>query len=57
LDTGAAAENFEKETREQKMKPAEQELFRLEKITEELLKDLDDMRKTEANMRDVNGKL
>jgi predicted nuclease with TOPRIM domain len=55
VDTGAEAEQYADEAKNQKLKPLEQELVRLEHMSDSLLQDLETMRRKEEEMRDVNG--
>ncbi|KAJ3103418.1 Transmembrane emp24 domain-containing protein 10 [Phlyctochytrium planicorne] len=54
VDTGADAQEASEIVKEKKLKPMEMELYRLERLAEQVLRDMDDMKKREEEMRDIN---
>ncbi|KAJ3242311.1 vesicle coat component [Chytriomyces hyalinus] len=52
VDTGAEAEDFSETKRT--LEPLEQELYRLERISQQLIKEMDVLKADEEKMRDVN---
>ncbi|KAJ1564313.1 vesicle coat component, partial [Cladochytrium tenue] len=54
VDSGSEAETYAAEQQDKKLRPLYNEMISLEKKTESLLNELEQMRKNEEKMRDIN---
>jgi hypothetical protein len=57
LDVGADAIDYDTIAKREKLKPMEIELRRLEKMVDEIVDDIEYLKRREAKMRDTNGTL
>ncbi|KAJ3210623.1 transformer 2 beta [Dinochytrium kinnereticum] len=55
VDTGADAQEATDLFKEKKLKPMEMELFRLERLAEQVIRDMEDLKVREEEMRNING--